>query len=418
MTMDHSQRLVRSRRAQHGLSLIELMVALVIASIITLAIFGVMLSFEGRKRTTTTMNDTNQAGSYAMYLVDKYIRSAGSGIAQAGPEPGFDDARKAMAYGCRLLVSKNGTTVFPKGGALASPFENVNPTAAPGTLRLAPVIIVPSASSGQGFNGERSDVLLVMAGTGGFGEVPIPLTAPVSASTLPVSNGLSLTAGDLLLLADQKAPTVGTAEDCMVQQVAGTYTAGALNVGLGGAYAEATIASVSPSIYDENSVALKLGHSTLNPPNFMAIGVGANGTLFSYDLLETRSPALQAIADNVFELHAIYGVDTDANPDIDRWVNPRTAADEFQMSRLMDGSSAAANSIAKIKSVRVAMILRTSLQEKADDVTSTPASYELFSGFLPTPRTRTLTADERRFRYRVIELTIPVRNGMLAPRPA
>jgi type IV pilus assembly protein PilW len=418
MTMDQSQCFVRSRRAQHGLSLIELMVALVISSILTLAIFGVMSTFEGRKRTTTTMNDTNQAGSYAVYLVDKYIRSAGSGIAQAGPEPGFDDARKAMAYGCRLLVSKSGTTVLPKGSALASPFENVIPTTTAGMLRLAPVIIVPSASSGQGFNGELSDVLLVMAGTGGFGDVPIPLTAPMSASTLAVSSGLSLVAGDLLLLADQKAPTLGTAEDCMIQQVAGTYTAGALSVGLGGAYAAATIASVTPAIYDENSVALKLGHSTLNPPNFLAIGVGANRTLFSYDLLETRSPALQAISDNVFELHAIYGVDTDANPDIDRWVDPRTTSDEFQMSRLMDGSKDAANSIAKIKAVRVAMILRTSLQEKAGDATSTPASYELFSGFLTTPRTRSLTTDERRFRYRVIELTIPVRNGMLAPRPA
>ena len=51
------------RQGMRGMSLIELMIALLIASLVTLAIFAVMSSFEGRKRTTTSVNDANQAGN-------------------------------------------------------------------------------------------------------------------------------------------------------------------------------------------------------------------------------------------------------------------------------------------------------------------------------------------------------------------
>jgi type IV pilus assembly protein PilW len=409
-----------SRRAtrgqlQKGLSLIELMVALLISAVISLAIFGVMSTFEGRKRTSTAMNDTNQAGSYGMYLLDRYIRSAGSGFVQAGPEPRIEDARKAMAFGCRLLVSKSGGTVLPKGSAFDPPFENIDPTGTAGTLRLAPVIVVPSRSHGLGFSGERSDVLLVMSGTGGFGEVPISLTAPAGASVLPVSTGQSLASGDLLLLADQKAPTLGTTEDCMIQQIQPAYTGGS-NVDLSGDYAATAMAGVSAAIYDENSVVMKLGHPTLNPPNFFAIGVADNGTLQSYDLLQTRSPALQALADNVFELHAMYGVDTDGNGIVE-WVDPRTTTGDFALANLMDGSAKAANSISLIKALRLALVVRANLREKDDDNTSTPASFTLFND-IGMPRVRTLTDEQRRYRYRVIEQTIPLRNSILAPKPA
>jgi type IV pilus assembly protein PilW len=402
------------RRAQRGLTLIELMVALLIASILSLAIFAVMSTFEGRKRTTTSVNDASQAGNYAMYMVDKWLRSGGSGFVQAGPQPNADtEDRKAMAFGCRLLMANGGTTVLPRGSALPQPFENVN-TGTAGLLRLAPAIIAPSQSRGTGFNGESSDVLLVMAGSSGFGEVPIALSGAISASTMPVTNAVSIASGDLLLLADQ--PTApGNVEDCMVQQVGGSTVS---PVGLSGTYAATTISSVSQTIYDDSSVALKLGHPTGSPPNFVAIGVGDNATLMSYDLLELRSPAVQAVADNVFELHAVYGVDNDDNGTVDAYVDPRTSTGEFRMSTLMSGTVVASGSIQKIKAIRVALILRSNLQEKASDASDnpfTPATLTVFSDVGLT-RTRTLTADERRFRYRIVEATVPVRNAFLAPR--
>ena len=401
------------RKAARGMSLIELMVALLIASIITLAIFAVMSTFEGRKRTTTSVNDANQAGNYAMHLLDKMVRSAGSGYVQAGPPPNADNTdRVAFAFGCRLLVASGSTTVLPRGSALPTPFENVN-TGAPGTLRLAPVIVAPSQSHGTGFNGERSDVLLVMAGAAGFGEVPLTLAGPIAANNMPVVNAVSIASDDLLLLADQPTPT--DAEDCMVQQVRSGFTTAP--IGLTGTYAPTTVAGVSRAIYDDKSVAIKLGNPTTNPPNFLAIGVDENTTLMSYDLLQTRSPALQAVADNIYEMHAVYGVDDNDDGSVNNWVDPRTTTGPFALTTLMNGTAVSAESIAQIKAIRVALILRSNLQEKAADATATPftpATITLFQS-VGINRVRNLTAGERQYRYRVIETTIPVRNALLAP---
>jgi type IV pilus assembly protein PilW len=293
------------------------------------------------------------------------------------------------------------------------PFENVS-TGTPGLLRLAPVIVAPQQSRGLGLGNAASDVLLVMGGSAGFAEVPIALTGAIAANTAPVVNTVSVVAGDLLLMADQPAGP-SNVDDCMVQQV-GSFTAS--TIGLSGTYAASTIAGVSQGNYDDSSVALKLGNVTNNLPNFTAVGVGDNATLMSYDLLEMRSPAVQAVADNVLELHAVYGVDTDDNNTVDVFVDPRTTTGEFRMSSLMSGTTAAAASIAKIKAIRVALILRSDLQAKAEDAAAnpfTPATLTLFSEVGLT-RTRTLTTDERRFRYRVIEATIPVRNALLSPR--
>jgi type IV pilus assembly protein PilW len=404
------------RQGVRGMSLIELMIALLIASLVTLAIFAVMSSFEGRKRTTTSVNDANQAGNYALHLLDKLVRSAGSGYVQAGPPPNADNTdRVAIAFGCRLLVNSSASTpsqLLPRGGTLPQPFENVN-TGTAGSLRLAPVIVAPSQSRGTGFNNERSDVLLVMAGAAGFGEVPLTLSGPIAANNMPVVNTVSIAPGDLLLLADQ--PTPADVEDCMVQQVSSTFTAAP--IGLTGAYAPTTVAGVSRAIYDDKSVAIKLGHPTNNPPNFLAIGVGDNTTLMSYDLLQTRSPALQAMADNVYELHAVYGVDSDDDGSVNTWVDPRTSTGAFTVTTLMNGTAVSAESIAQIKAIRVALILRSNLQEKepaASEPQFTPATLTLFQS-VGLDRPRNLTTDERRFRYRVIEATIPVRNALLAP---
>ena len=168
-------------------------------------------------------------------------------------------------------------------------------------------------------------------------------------------------------------------------------------------------------------MAMKIGHRTDNRPSFYAIGVGAGATLMSYDLLEVRSPALQAVAENVLELHALYGIDADGDGAVDDWIDPRTTTTgAYAMANLMSGTTAAAAAINQIKALRIGLVLRSSLQEKASDAADnpfTPATLTLFAdvdGGAHT-RTRTLDADERRFRYRVVEATVPVRNSMLTP---
>ncbi len=56
------------------------MVTLVIGLIMSLVIYNVIKINEGRKRTIMSVSDMDQAGTYAMYQLDQYIRSAGAGF--------------------------------------------------------------------------------------------------------------------------------------------------------------------------------------------------------------------------------------------------------------------------------------------------------------------------------------------------
>ena len=80
-------------RQNRGHTLIELMVAIVIGILLVLGAFTVLASFEGRKRTTTAMNDALQSGGFGLYQVDKMIRSAGTGLGKYATMSG---------YGCAL----------------------------------------------------------------------------------------------------------------------------------------------------------------------------------------------------------------------------------------------------------------------------------------------------------------------------
>jgi prepilin-type N-terminal cleavage/methylation domain-containing protein len=67
----------QKRRAAAGFTLVELLVAIVISLVLTLAITTVLIRTEGSKRTTTSVNDINATGSYAAFVLDRAVRSAG-----------------------------------------------------------------------------------------------------------------------------------------------------------------------------------------------------------------------------------------------------------------------------------------------------------------------------------------------------
>lgn len=395
------------RTAQRGLTLIELMVSLLIGMLLTLAIFAVLASAEGLKRSTNAVNDINQAGTYAMYAIDKWVRSAGSGFAQSG----------AFTFGCDVHAStaRAGTgQVLPATSAAPAPFAAVNTTGTAGQFRLAPLLIAPGQTT-PNMSGQASDVLIVMAGAAGGGEAPIGFSDfPVSsggASTLNLMNTVSFRANDLVLVADVQ----GTLP-CMVQQVGTPFAGGtATAMDLGGDYHAPSIASANLTAITDLGVAMNLGNSAgNNPPAFLMIGVGDNNTLYSYDLLQTTATPLLPVADGVFELHARYGVDTDDDGRIDDWADASTSAD-YSLGVLTAGTPGAAQALQRIKAVRVGLILRTSLPEKATDYVA-PSPITLFSdlngGALTYTRDLT-TAIELSYRYRTVEATIPLRNSLM-----
>lgn len=422
----------RRGRPQRGLSLVELLVAIVISSLLAIAVGSVLAGFEGRRRSSTSINDINQSGNYAAWVLDTLLRNAGSGFAQTAD----------YGFGCKLVAARSdasasssaasssasraassasssvNTTILPAPAALGAPFASISRS-----FRLAPALIVSNGST-PGDSGAGSDVLVLMGGAAGRGGVPIYLNGYPATSALPLKNTLAFAANDLLLLVDPQvsassassassssASAAGSAlAPCMITQVSGSFTeAGSTSLALDGSYYKATIDSRELTAYTSDAVVLNLGNvASGNPPLFNLIGVGDNSTLYAYDLLRTSSTPLQAIAAGVFELHALYGLDTNGDGRVDSWSAPTGS---YSYATLSAGTTAAAAQIAQIRAIRVGLILRTALREKED---VSPASLTLFSDLgEDLSYSPSLSGDNTRYRYRTVEFTVPLRNPMM-----
>jgi type IV pilus assembly protein PilW len=389
---------MRQRRVR-GMTLIELMVALVLGLILSLAVFGIMTTFDGRRRTLTAGADLDQSGTVAMFLIDRWVRSAGSGLAQAS----------SYAYGCPLFAAKGSTKVLPNT-ALPAPFGSVS-AGTSGKFPLAPVLILPGQTTPNA-TGQASDVLAVMSASSANGNVPTPFTTFPAAAEITLANTVGFGANDLVLLADQQPAESGTISPCLLTQAASTISGGsATTMALGGTWYSAAVDTVSVAGFNDTGVAINLGNpASSQPPSFQLIGVGSNNTLYSYDLLQTTATPLQARAEGVFEVHALYGVDTDKDGKVNLWVRPDSGS--YTVASLTAGTAEAASLLKTIKALRVGLIMRTALPEK--EPVNAATTLQLFTDLDDTLKfSRTLSSTEQSYRYRTLEATIPLRNNLL-----
>jgi len=400
------------RRPARGMTLIEMMIALAIGLILSLAIFSVMVLFEGRRRTVVATSELDQSGGVAMFQIDRWVRSAGTGFAPAA----------SYGYGCELFaVDASGSQILPMQEKLPAPFAAVNPGAS-GLFRLAPVLILPGQTSPGVSNAvtpdHSSDVLVLMSSGNGGSQVATAFTAAATAASLSVANTLAFSGGDLVLLADRQPAANGGTAPCMVTQADSALTSGVGKaIPLNGDRYKASIDSASVSGYSTTGVAINLGNLASNqPPSFQLLGVGDNNTLYSYDLLHTSGTPLQARVEGVFEMHALYGVGSTSDSTVDTWVSPGSG--KYTVEALSAGTPAAAALLQTIRAVRIGLIMRTALPERSGSAAAsgpaTPAtSLTLFSDLDDSALiyTRALAPAEQRFRYRALEATIPLRNN-------
>ncbi|WP_426390869.1 PilW family protein [Variovorax sp. R-27] len=378
---------------ERGLTLIELLVAMVIALVVTLAVTSAVIFGESTKRTTTSVNDINQSGSYAAYLLDRAGRSAGSGFTQS-----WD----LGVFGCKLQAKRSNTAILPRTTVFPVPFEKFlgNATGV-ADLRIAPLLI----GKGQSSDG-KSDVLMVMGGNAAAGDVPRPIiSAGASANIVRLDNTVQLKKNDIALVSQ-----VGTT-DCLLEQVDSSFTDSANNelVTLNGTYYTAGVGTTLASLAATGSAYFTpLGNGAANNVQFQLFGIGANNTLVGYDLLRSDgTDAPQTLADGVMEMHALYGLDTNTDGIIDTWKAPDTTG--FDISTMMKDGKLSRQVVA----VRVGLILRSATLER--DLVSLTIP-EMFSDTGLKRDAVTLTNDDRRYRYRVVEFTIPLRNVLLLPK--
>ena len=391
-----------TRRRSAGFSLIELLVSMTIGLVVTLAITSVLIRTEGGKRSSTSVNDINQTGSYVAYVLDRALRNAGSGFSQ----------NWGTFYGCLLNASSSGARVLPLPTAFpaSSAFSGFAlPT------RLAPVIIGKGLANSGGITG--GDVLMVMGGTAGAAETPLQVSPNSVQASSPaqfqVTNNLGYQANNVVVLADTGLPA-----GCLVEQVNTTITgSSAQTVPLAGTYFTTTGSTVTLANFSTSASTMvaQLGVDAVNPPQFQLFGVGANNALFSYDLLQAAGNE-STIADGVVEMRAIYGLTgTPANNLVASWIDP-VAGSGYEPSVLLNGSPTSNANLRNIVAVRVGFFMRTSLQERAQDYQqASGTALTLFSdavnaGGTSIKQTRTLSGTDLNYRWRTFEVTVPLIN--------
>ncbi|MDR7271319.1 type IV pilus assembly protein PilW [Pelomonas saccharophila] len=370
-----------STASMRGFSLPELMVAMVIGLVLTLAVSVLVLRQESFRRGVSSGNDLTSNAAYAAYFLDRELRSAGAGFSQTVAEN----------YGCLVHASRDKAQLLPAARGFPAPFSAV-----PGSYRLVPLVVF----AGAGANG--SDVIAVATGNAGLGESSLPVAPKsVTAERLTLSNTLGMRAGDLALLSQ-----VGLG--CMVQQVNAGFVGGRVPVlEFGGSYAAETIGGLGiRSFSTGNSFVTLLGNLVGNQPRLELLGIGAGGTLFAYDLLQLNADGSQPLVEGVVDLRVRYGVDTGKGGQVDAWVAPSTAG--FTAAELTNASVASQGRLQSILAVRIGLVLRSDLVDKTE---VTPASLTLFSDLDEALRYRfAVPAGTTNQRYRVVEFTVPLRN--------
>ena len=433
-----------------GFTLVELMIVLVIGLVLSLVLMNIMTFYEGSKRTATSVDDVDNAGTAAFQLLDFALRGAGAGFTQT----------VAQSYGCALNADRNAVQALPlTAAALPAQFANVlGATGINGPIRLAPVVILKNNTPANQLataNGS-SDVLLVMAGAasganagaagpgnGGSAGVPSVMTAAPAVGSLTLQNTAAFAANDVVLITDDATP--GGRSSCVLAEVAKAgFAPPAAALPLAGSFFSPRIANLVAAMTIDalpvpvgNMAATDglVARASDNPPQFQLIGVGNSNapTLYSYDLLAPVAAGNAVplpLVDSVLELHALYGLDTNGDNVIDTWQDPGVAP--FTAAALLDGSAAAASNLQQIKAIRLAMVLRSPLVEKNPVATS----YTYFTNVPCAPGAAACPASgtpsqfkpnaplgvllpsanppgEQYYRYRTVETTIPIRNGML-----
>jgi type IV pilus assembly protein PilW len=403
-----------TRHRSTGFTLVELMVGLVIALVISLVIFNVFVVTEGQRRTTAGGSDAQQAGALSSYTLMRYLRMGGAGI-----------DRVANIWGCNILMAKGGTTFVPMPTSVGPPFSTLGIT----NIHAAPVLIINGSSSTDDDAASGTpDALMTLGGVHRSLNTFLQGSRAPTAGDATVYNSVGLETDDLLLAVEQTPTAPNFGGNCQVVQATSeinrnagspTYLQSMDNNGrqvlISGDYTPSSGLVPNGQAYTGETLYANLGKFPLF--RVFALGPSADtpSELRMYDVLlgpeEPNNP--QSLGDGVVNLQAIYGVAApgDTSNVVANWVHP---VGDWSAANLMDGSVASAVLIDSIRAIRLVMVTRSALPER-DPVS--PDQYTVFADNDALALTITRDADARKYRYRVFDEIVPVRNRLLPPTP-
>lgn len=337
---------VRQISRQRGVGLVELMVAMVIGLFTTLVVMQVFSVFEGNKRTTTSGADAQTNGTIALYNIKRQVAMAGFGL------PTFSTKNPPL-----LCSDANMAT---------------------GGVNLFPVAIVDGGNAAG-----ATDTVSIRIGSSGNGGVPFLADENATGTTILVKNAMACQANDMAI--------ISTGSTCSFVRVT-------------------AIPDATHVTFASNVVASKASTS---------IACLGNWTEFSYLVsngqlrLRTTVNGANTNAQNVegiVNIQAQYGVSNSATSnDVAQWVD---ATDIWAAPTIATRN--------RIKAIRVAIVARSGLFEQSN-VTETcsslnsanPTGLCAWEGTAASPAPAVDLSNDanwQRYRYRVYETIIPLRN--------
>ncbi|HZV61157.1 MAG TPA: PilW family protein [Methylophilaceae bacterium] len=331
---------------QKGFTLVEILVGLAIGLLTTLVIMQVLSTFERQKRTTTGTADAQTNGSIALYMVQRDLRMAGFGL------PMFDTENSPMQC-----------TTFVPAGATVSPV---------------------SISDGT------SDTITIRYGTPAKGGIPVAIFGVVPATppavTVGVDNNMGCQVGDIALAV--------TGATCIFTEVTGPTDIAIPPVPTGDT-THIVLRDVG------NHIAVGQSLSCLGRWGTYTYGVNSN------QLELNGAPRVT----DIVNIQAQYGVSANAaSNEVNAWVDATGVT--WTNPTVVDRN--------RIKAVRVAVVARSGQLENSN-ITSAcsslnspkPTGLCAWEGTATSPAPAIdLRADPnwQRYRYRVFETIIPLRN--------
>lgn len=370
---------------QTGFSLVEILVGLAIGLLVTLVIMQVFTVFEGQKRSTTGSADAQTNGSIALYTIQRDVQMAGFGL------PVFDTVNPPLKCDPSPTVDHDGNPATPQ------------------------IDMFPLRITDGGVAAGASDSIAIRYGLTPMGGVPIKINSSPGVNPVGVDNNMGCQNGDIAMISQGTSCT-------MTKVTALTGTTG-----------------------------ITLASTPLSPPLNIGSSLACMGNWneFVYTIANNQlqrndasGVATTPIIADIVNIQAQYGISAAANSNqIIQWVNATNTNSGGVDWRSTDSGAPLYTpwtpTVANrnlIKAIRIAVVARNGLLEKTNvtaacttalgTVNNGPCAWDdttplVPGGSIPSPAPKidlsknsdgTANPDWQRYRYRVFETIIPLRN--------
>ena len=361
-----------TRHGVRGLSLIELMVGMALALLAIVAIYQVLSVWDARKRTITSGSSAQISGGIGIFELERDLQLSGGGFGNVS----------AATIGC-TVNAYNSTFDTPAF-----------------SFTLVPVEIVQGASGAP-------DTVRVLYGNSAFiSSIQKLQSSSQVNNTKTLQYRAGFNAGDLMVVAGNSP------RNCELFEVTGNSVADTVTVTHGTASytnfytAASKTPTMNPAVGGTAFTDGEVYNLGPNPQRTVWSISGTNGLTRTNSIaVDSTEPATE-VTEGVVNLQAEYGVDgSDGSA-----LNGRIEAAERITTTPTDWT--------KVLAVRVAVLARSSQLELQDVTTTAPVwqggtfiMFNLDGSVGSATPTSTLASDSwKRYRYRVYETVVPMRN--------